>query len=65
MSIVTHNMSPLSSQRSTMKKSLQESSPRSSGSDSDGNDQVHDQNIMIPGKLAAAADSFEKKEQSW
>ncbi|XP_041004775.1 BTB/POZ domain-containing protein DOT3 isoform X1 [Juglans microcarpa x Juglans regia] len=48
-----------------MKKSLQESPPRSPGSDSDGNDQVHDQSIVIPGKLAAMDDSFEKKEHSW
>lgn len=56
-----------------MKKSLQVaqvSRPPSPGSDSDGNDQVDNQSIVIPGaggdsKLNATANSFQEKELSW
>ncbi|XP_018834478.1 BTB/POZ domain-containing protein DOT3-like [Juglans regia] len=56
-----------------MKKSPQVarvSRPPSPGSDSDGNDQVDDQSIIIPGaggssKLNATANSFQEKELWW
>ncbi|XP_059594467.1 BTB/POZ domain-containing protein DOT3 isoform X2 [Vitis vinifera] len=48
-----------------MKKSLTLGRPLSPGSESDYNDQVHDQSIVVPSKLVTIADSFEKKEHSW
>ncbi|KAA8530857.1 hypothetical protein F0562_005519 [Nyssa sinensis] len=39
--------------------------PYTLGSDSDGTDQVCNQSIVIPAKLVAIADSFEKREHSW
>lgn len=48
-----------------MKKSLPVVQPQSSGSDSDGTNQVFDQRIIVPTKVLAIADGFEKKEQAW
>ncbi|XP_057501674.1 BTB/POZ domain-containing protein DOT3-like [Actinidia eriantha] len=36
-----------------------------SGRDSDGNNLVHNQSIIVPANLITIADSFEKKEHSW
>ncbi|GFY94040.1 phototropic-responsive NPH3 family protein [Actinidia rufa] len=36
-----------------------------SGSDSDGNNLVHNQSIIVPANLITTADSFVKKEHSW
>ncbi|XP_058006309.1 BTB/POZ domain-containing protein DOT3 isoform X2 [Hevea brasiliensis] len=47
-----------------MKKSLPVARPHSSESDSDI-DQLYDQSIIVPTKVIAMADSFQKKEHSW
>ncbi|GFY80254.1 phototropic-responsive NPH3 family protein [Actinidia rufa] len=36
-----------------------------SGRDSDGNNLIHNQSIIVPANLITIADSFEKKEHSW
>ncbi|PSS36694.1 BTB/POZ domain-containing protein [Actinidia chinensis var. chinensis] len=36
-----------------------------SGRDSDGNNLIHNQGIIVPANLITIADSFEKKEHSW
>ncbi|KAJ4831824.1 hypothetical protein Tsubulata_010195 [Turnera subulata] len=63
-------MSTLYIQEISMSKTLSLPLPgigqQSSGSDSDGIDQVLDpQSIIVPPKVMAIAESFEKKEQAW
>ncbi|KAK3020969.1 hypothetical protein RJ639_046956 [Escallonia herrerae] len=48
-----------------MKKSLRMLQPQSLGNDSDGNDQFHNQSIVVPARFIATAESFEKKDHSW
>lgn len=50
-----------------MKKSLQMAQPPSTGgSDADGTEhQAYDLSIIIPSKLIATDDSFERKQLSW
>ncbi|EEF31121.1 conserved hypothetical protein [Ricinus communis] len=45
-------------------KSLQVVQSHSSESDSDGTHQGHNKSIIVPTKVIAMADSFEKKEHS-
>lgn len=53
-----------SSYRVAMKTSLPVTRPQSSESDSDM-DQLYDRSIIVPTKVIALAESFEKKEHSW
>ncbi|KAK3008922.1 hypothetical protein RJ639_014704 [Escallonia herrerae] len=48
-----------------MKKSFRMLQPQSLGNNSDGNDQFHNQSMVVPAKFIATVDSFEKKDNSW
>ncbi|XP_075482867.1 BTB/POZ domain-containing protein DOT3 [Primulina tabacum] len=53
------------SETNSMKFSLQLDQPMSPASDSDGRYMIENQSIVVPARIAAAVDGFEKKEQSW